>query len=73
MKLTILGTGNATVTECYNTCFAVRMGERVLLVDAGGGNGILVQMEKAGLSLADVKDINNIIITAKTKLYQKLV
>ncbi len=21
MKLTMLGTGNALVTECYNTCF----------------------------------------------------
>lgn len=57
MELIMLGTGNAAVTRCYNTCFAIRMGERVLLVDAGGGNGILVQMEKAGLSLADVKDM----------------
>lgn len=23
MKLTILGTGNAAVCECYNTCFAL--------------------------------------------------
>lgn len=23
MKLTILGTGNAAVTECYNTCFVL--------------------------------------------------
>ncbi len=23
MKLTILGTGNATVSECYNTCYAI--------------------------------------------------
>lgn len=57
MELIMLGTGNAAVTRCYNTCFAIRMGERVLLVDAGGGNGILVQMEMAGLSLADVKDM----------------
>ena len=23
MKLTILGTGNALVTKCYNTCFVL--------------------------------------------------
>lgn len=23
MKLTMLGTGNALVTECYNTCFVL--------------------------------------------------
>ena len=37
MKLTILGTGNAMVTLCYNTCFALCEGEDFLLVDAGGG------------------------------------
>ncbi len=23
MKITMLGTGNALVTECYNTCFVI--------------------------------------------------
>ena len=42
MKLTILGTGNATVSECYNTCYAIRTIEgKHFLVDAGGGNRIL--------------------------------
>ena len=36
MKLTILGTGNATVTECYNTCFALQDSDEVFLVDGGG-------------------------------------
>ena len=40
-ELVVLGTGNATVKNCYNTCFALRCGERVFLVDTGGGNGIL--------------------------------
>lgn len=26
MKLTMLGTGNALVTECYNTCFVISDG-----------------------------------------------
>ena len=36
MKLTILGTGNALVTKCYNTCFVLSDNNRHLLVDGGG-------------------------------------
>lgn len=53
----MLGTGNAAVTRCYNTCFALRSEEGVLLVDAGGGNGILVQLEKAGLALKEIREM----------------
>ena len=53
-KITMLGTGNALVTKCYNTCFVLDSGDTRLLVDAGGGNGILVQMEKAGISVGDI-------------------
>ena len=55
-KLHVLGTGNAMVTHCYNTCFALQNDQGLLLVDAGGGNGILRQMEDARLSFADVHD-----------------
>lgn len=44
-KLIVLGTGNAMVTKCYNTCFAIDDGQEVILVDAGGGNGILAALE----------------------------
>ncbi len=53
-ELIMLGTGNAMVTRCYNTCFALRNQEEYLLVDAGGGNGILAQMEKAGIPFEKV-------------------
>lgn len=46
-KIIMLGTGNAMVTKCYNTCFVMSDGTDYLLVDAGGGNGILKQMEEA--------------------------
>ena len=36
MKLTILGTGNAMVTKCYNTCFAIENDGHYFLVDGGG-------------------------------------
>ena len=57
MKLTLLGTGNALVTECYNTCFIISDGNKNLLVDAGGGNGILHQLKQAGYELQDIHEI----------------
>lgn len=48
------------VTGCYNTCFLLRIGEEMLLVDTGGGNGILTQLKKANVPIAD---IHNIFIT----------
>lgn len=56
-KLIILGTGNAAVTKCYNTCFAIQKNESVFLVDTGGGNGILTQLEKSEISLDQIREI----------------
>lgn len=53
----MLGTGNATVTKCYNTCFAMKDGEEYFLVDTGGGNGILGQLEKAEIPLVNIHHI----------------
>ena len=55
-KLTVLGTGYALATRCYNTCFAITNDRGTLLVDAGGGNGILRQMEDAHLGFETVHD-----------------
>ena len=57
MKLTILGTGNALVTKCYNTCFVLSDNNRHLLVDGGGGSEILARLEKAEIDWHDIKDI----------------
>ena len=53
-KITMLGTGNATVTQCYNTCFVLQTPSTRLLVDAGGGNGVLGRLAKVGISIADI-------------------
>lgn len=53
----MLGTGNATVTRCYNTCFVLQTERTKLLVDAGGGNGILVQLEKAHIAISDIHNM----------------
>lgn len=48
-KLTMLGTGNAMVTKCYNTYFYIELDDgNLFLTDAGGGNTILRQFERAG-------------------------
>lgn len=57
MKLTMLGTGNAAVTRCYNTCFVLSEGHQHLLVDGGGGNQILTRLEQAGIPLTEIQDI----------------
>lgn len=55
MELILLGTGNAMVTKCYNTCFAFRSGAAHYLVDAGGGNGILRQLELAEIPAESIE------------------
>ena len=56
-KLIVLGTGNAMVTKCYNTCFALQKGEDYVLVDAGGGNGILAQLTKAKVPFTSIRHL----------------
>ena len=56
-SLLMLGTGHATVTECYNTCFVLSVGCDRLLVDGGGGNGLLAQFRRAGLGFGDLSAI----------------
>lgn len=57
-KIIVLGTGTASVVENYNTCFAIEDNKGdYLLVDAGGGNGILRQLKRANIDLLDVHNI----------------
>ena len=56
-ELIMLGTGCAMVTECYNTCFALKNDDDVFLVDAGGGNGILTQLKKADIAITDIHNM----------------
>ena len=62
MKLTMLGTGNALVTECYNTCFLLEDDQQLFLVDGGGGNAVLHQIRHGGY---DWMDIRHIFVTHK--------
>ena len=57
-KLIVLGTGTASVTENFNTCFILESNDgKYLLVDTGGGSGILKQFKLANISLNSIHDI----------------
>ena len=53
-QITMLGTGNATVSQIYNTCFLLKTSSTLMLVDAGGGNGILSQLKKVIKTIIDM-------------------
>lgn len=60
-KLIFLGTGSAMVTHCFNTSFLVQLADgSCLLTDAGGGNGILRQLERVG---ADYGRLHHLFVT----------
>lgn len=59
-QIIMLGTGNATVTQCYNTCFLLETSTTRLLVDAGGGNGVLRQLQRAGVA---IRDLHHLFVT----------
>ncbi len=62
MNITMLGTGNAVVTECYNTCFVLSENNAHFMVDGGGGNTLLRQLQRAGIPW---KQIRHIFVTHK--------
>lgn len=57
MKLTMLGTGNAVVTACYNTCFVLQESGRYLLVDGGGGNTLLLRLKQADIDWRQIRTV----------------
>lgn len=53
----MLGTGHATVTKCYNTCFVLQENDEYFMVDAGGGNQILTILEQQNIPLTKIHDL----------------
>lgn len=56
-QLYVFGTGNATVTHYYNTCFALRSDDEYFMVDTGGGNGILRILDEMNVDLGNIHHI----------------
>lgn len=62
-KIIVLGTGTASTVESFNTCFILEDNNQdYLLVDTGGGNGILRQLKYAHV---DLNQIHNIFLSHK--------
>lgn len=62
-KIIVLGTGTASVVENFNTCFMLEDKQgQYLMVDTGGGNGILKRLKEAKI---EVNDIHHIFISHK--------
>lgn len=57
IELIMLGTGYAMAVNCYNTCFVLKNGTECWLVDAGGGNGIMKQLDRAGVSYPSIRHL----------------
>ena len=70
MKITMMGTGHAMVTENYNTCFTMQNPTEpaaanapegqlapVFLADGGGGNTILRNLKRAGIKPSQIHDV----------------
>ena len=52
----MLGTGAAMATTHYNTCFTISSSDSTehFLVDGGGGNGIIAQLQKTNISIGQI-------------------
>lgn len=53
--ITFLGTGAADATKYHHSCFYIQDEKTGLLVDTGGGGGILAQLEKASIPLENIR------------------
>lgn len=53
-EIIMLGTGSAFPVRSYNTCFVLRDGTLEMLVDAGGGNGIIGRMHTCDVDVASL-------------------
>lgn len=55
-KILVLGTGAGTPTNCYNTCFILQNNDSYLLVDTGGGSGVIKQIKDIGVNIKNIHD-----------------
>lgn len=59
-RITFLGTGSAFPSHSYNSCFILYDEPLSLIVDAGGGNGVISQLERSKI---DVTALHHFFIT----------
>ena len=61
-RILVLGTGAGTSINCYNTSFILQNNDKYLLVDTGGGSGVIKQIKDIGV---DIKNIHDCFISHK--------
>jgi len=52
-----LGTGAADTTKYYQTAFLLTENDQNMLIDTGGGSGLIAQFDKAGVSVSDIQSV----------------
>lgn len=53
-ELIFPGTGSAMPKQSYNACMVVSTPSILMLTDAGGGNGILRELDRSGIDMAEL-------------------
>ena len=56
-ELIMIGTGSAFPKHSYNSCYAIKSHGGLMLVDAGGGNGIFNAINDSGIKFSDIHHI----------------
>ncbi len=56
-ELIMIGTGSAFPRHSYNSCYAIKSSGGIMLVDAGGGNGIFNAINGSGVKLTDIHHV----------------
>lgn len=56
-KITMLGTGHAMTFQCFNTCCVYENENGKMLVDTGGGNQLLRQLQLAGVNTSEISAV----------------
>ena len=56
-QMYVLGTGNATSVNLFNTCFVIGDEEDRFLTDSGGGNGLLGRLQAVGIGLESIHHV----------------
>lgn len=53
-RITMLGTGHAVTSKCFNTCFVYENENGKMLVDTGGGQQLIFRLREAGVGPEDI-------------------
>lgn len=56
-ELIMIGTGSAFPKHSYNSCYVIKSHGGLMLVDAGGGNGIFNAINESGIKLSEIHHI----------------